>query len=125
MGHALHGPDLAVAEEAAQRHRTEHLVEHPCVVALLAVQVLTATETGKQQCALGLVIRDVIDPSSLGIIVVGFVALATLFAWLFWRAGLDQLEKQLVPDRLVGRNVPAMLFALLRDDKRESHQVRG
>ena len=35
--------------------------------------------------ALGLVIRDVIDPSSLGIIVVGFVALATLFAWLFWR----------------------------------------
>src|SRR4030095_853879 len=48
-----HGPDLAVAEEAAERHVARDRLEDARVVVGLAVEMLAAPEAREQQCARG------------------------------------------------------------------------
>ncbi len=51
VGRSLHGTDLSVAKEPAERNVTDDVPEHFAVVIGSAVEVLASPETREQQCA--------------------------------------------------------------------------
>src|SRR5437870_5353144 len=60
IGGAGNGPDLAVAEKSAERHRADAGAEQLRVVVGLAVKMFAAAHAGKKQRAAGLVLHGFI-----------------------------------------------------------------